>query len=1178
MYSSSSSSSAAAAAADDDAADDDAAAAAAADDDAAAAADDDAAAAADDDAAAAADDDAAAAAATDDDDAAAADDDDDAAAAAADDDAAAAADDDDDDAAAAADDDDAAADADDDDAVDAAAADDDDAAAADDDDTAAAADDDAAAAAADDDDAAAADDDDAAAADDDAAAAAADDDDAAAADDDDAAASPSDEAINRELGWSRMRGAQRYRPGHCLALLILIVSGAMTVSAMACALVTSQNGPRVQCSHRRITRFPDHVPDDVTWLDMSFNFLTSLGALNSPRFCRIRHLSVSHNSLTNLSDDVFRTTLSMQSLDLGYNALGPLHSDVFWELSNLTTLGLSSIGLHFVPDGIFRSLSQLLSLDLSVNSLSSVPTTALQYAQSLQSLDLSRNALTTISNYSLSSLSNLRYLSLYSNQLTSLQPAGFYGLDQLVTLDLQHNELGFDLSYPPDVFAPLVSLENLHMENNYQGYVEDYPPKVFDPLGSLKTLSIDGLNVPEFGAAFANLSALEILMLNSGCQIHRIENGTFAAFHHSALKTLSMDQCPLIQVDTCAFCGLPHLTSLVLTSMVYLKISSLMLALYGVQNQTLEEVNFYRSGHGPVILDRTMTLYLNNVCIKRLNLQRCCLTGISSNAFEQNGRFLQCLTHLDLSWNLIPYGTASMYVRAFIGMIRLESIQFDKQQVFTRGSNVHSHLQSEKFEPQKNGGTLFINAAASLSYVNLSGGINDISQVSWNVDFPQGGNVTSLDLSYCGIMGCNSVITGLTSIHTFDISGNDCNVMTDWFFQHMSTLRCLLFSNVYLREQFLFSNGTRLLQPLSDLEELDLSSNHLRRLPADLLKHQSHLKRLILAHNHLESVPTMISHLKTLEDVDLSHNEIHILSPTDRQILDHLASTTDHPFTLRLRGNPLSCACPALDMVSWLKLTAIRLDGENKNEGFDEDYDDNGRDYPCVLEGGSVSSTWEVMGQWESHWRRCMGQSVFLAALVAQMLQLMTILLTYVLWSNWTYIQHRWFVLRHIKLPTRAEFDFDVLLVTAEDEFRRARRMKQNMAQVNPRVHVALPDDVIPSGTFYADEIADCIKRSWKVILVVTQAFMEDEMSGYTVLHAQTALSDTMPRRVLLLYVGRLNPGPAHRPTHLSMERLLHTLPESSVYHVPTSIEDCPEHPVWLALTRAVLEDPTTTS
>lgn len=237
----------------------------------------------------------------------------------------------------------------------------------------------------------------------------------------------------------------------------------------------------------------------------------------------------------------------------------------------------------------------------------------------------------------------------------------------------------------------------------------------------------------------------------------------------------------------------------------------------------------------------------------------------------------------------------------------------------------------------------------------------------------------------------------------------------------------------------------------------------------------------------VQEVPVDMSSLVALSELDLSNNLIHILPLSQRHALDRLAAT--HTLTLRLRGNPLTCTCQGLDMVRWLTQTVVRLDGDNRNEGYDDDYDDNGRDYPCVLEDGSMSSTVSVMAQWESHWRRCMGLAFLTVSAVALLVQLLALVLTYVLWSKWTYVRHAWRVLRHLRLPHRNDFLHDVLFVYADDDLELAIKVKQRVQRVAPRLRLALTEEQIVPGSFYAEEMAKCIEQSWKVGSVSVMAW-----------------------------------------------------------------------------------------
>ena len=230
--------------------------------------------------------------------------------------------------------------------------------------------------------------------------------------------------------------------------------------------------------------------------------------------------------------------------------------------------------------------------------------------------------------------------------------------------------------------------------------------------------------------------------------------------------------------------------------------------------------------------------------------------------------------------------------------------------------------------------------------------------------------------------------------------------------------------------------------------------------------------------------------LPALREVDLTNNMIPYLPLSLTHTLDHLAAT--HTFTLRLRGNPLTCTCQTLDMVAWLATTDVRLDGDITSDGFDDDYDDNGRDYPCVLEDGRLSSTVSVMAQWEAHWRHCVGLGLLTVSAVALLVQLLGLVVTYLLWTNWTYVRHAWRVLRRLRLPRRHDFEQDAVLVHAEADLEVAVRVKRWVGVAGPaadHLRLALPIEVIPAGSVYLEELAELMENSWKVSFTITPSF-----------------------------------------------------------------------------------------
>ncbi|XP_070190260.1 toll-like receptor 4 [Littorina saxatilis] len=944
------------------------------------------------------------------------------------------------------------------------------------------------------------------------------------------------------------------------------------VTAVPCNFAKSKDGLKAECDHRRLTKFPGDYPAAVTGLDISFNFLTSLVGLADPSFLGLRQLDVSHNTLTSLPDDAFLDTPHLQELSLEGNALSSLSGDVFRGLHNLTQLTLSNTKLTQLPHVTLSHVTQLISLDLSDNKLRSVPTEALCHTPRLEILNLATNQMQTINDRSFLPLLNLKTLYLKHNQMSLLRPAVFSGLHKLRFLDLSLNILALDNStYPPGVFSPLVALEVLYLASNDDSAEGDYPLNVFTPLPSLRTLSIDTFRDSHFGAAFTSLTRLTSLTLGPidgrGCDLRRLTNHTLHAFRYSDLRTLVISDCPLLHVDTCAFCDLPKLSSLTVCR-GHRILQPLLLALYGLQNQTMDLVDFSNNRYLelPTILSTTNAKYLLNTCIKKLDLHYNKIAGISSRGLHIGSTLLKCLRHIDISRNQLG-SDKSPVAKVGLGMTNVEIIELQNQRAFTVAMDIYhtagvSSKQQQKF-------TLQINTAKSLRICNFRGAFRDMAQLPQGINFTQGGNLTTLNLAYDGAYYCDATITGLTAITDVDFSGNDCRVTGTGIFQHMTTLRRLNISNVQVTRDFLLANGSELLRPLRDLEVLDLSDNGLLDLPEDLLQYQLHLSWLGLARNRFQAVPVDVSMQTSLSYLDLSYNMIPSMDPDFRQTLDNLAA--NHTVTLRLRGNPLTCTCKSLDMVRWLATTVVRLDGDNHNLAYDDDYDDNGRDYPCVLEDGGMGSTGSVMAEWEAHWRRCVGLAFLTVSAVALLVQVLGLLLTYLLWTKWTYVCHAWYVLRHLRLPRRHDFVKDAVFVHAEDDVELAEKVRDAVGAGRPGLRLKLLDDIRP-GSNLADEIARSVESSWKVVLLVTQTFLQDDWSGYSVLQAQGSISDALPDRVLVLMMGPLQPWIPTEPSHLSMRTLLRRIPESCVYHVSEAVSA--HNSIWATLGDRIARDP----
>jgi hypothetical protein len=106
-----------------------------------------------------------------------------------------------------------------------------------------------------------------------------------------------------------------------------------------------------------------------------------------------------------------------------------------------------------------------------------------------------------------------------------------------------------------------------------------------------------------------------------------------------------------------------------------------------------------------------------------------------------------------------------------------------------------------------------------------------------------------------------------------------------------------------------------------------------------------------------------------------------------------------------------------------------------------------------------------------------------------------------------------------------------------------------------------LPGDNVPF------KILEHIDLSWKVILVLTEALVHDPMARFMTLAALQSVTDRMPRRVLLLYVGQ-----QRLPELASVQALLETVPERQVFFLPQPATPQQQHAVWDTMAKIILE------
>ena len=83
----------------------------------------------------------------------------------------------------------------------------------------------------------------------------------------------------------------------------------------------------------------------------------------------------------------------------------------------------------------------------------------------------------------------------------------------------------------------------------------------------------------------------------------------------------------------------------------------------------------------------------------------------------------------------------------------------------------------------------------------------------------------------------------------------------------------------------------------------------------------------------------------------------------------------------------------------------------------------------------SVAITLQVLHDFLPHWRRCVGQHLFWAALSGLTLQMLALVVTLALSKNWTRVCYAIKVLKELRLPIRSRFRKDVYVGYADADW-----------------------------------------------------------------------------------------------------------------------------------------------
>ena len=533
----------------------------------------------------------------------------------------------------------------------------------------------------------------------------------------------------------------------------------------------------------------------------------------------------------------------------------------------------------------------------------------------------------------------------------------FQGLERLVYLDISCNEL-FAITNDtyPDIFSSLVSLKELRIHGTTGTYHKnDFPNEVISSFTNLHTLWVDGRESAPFGSVFQSLENLTTIYIAGDqvyppwrsrefCNVGTVTYGSLQNLVH--VRNLLITKCGVYGVAEDAFKNMTSLVHLDMSSNIALHVQNITASLGSLANSVktvvlnnIEDVGHMTCG---IKVTRDMIKPFQNSNITSIHVSHNKLISAESTVFRT---LPQTIEHMYLSKNRLQMG---LYLFEMFHLRNLKTIDLTynyfyeniwehpitnnakdnnlnkntgltKEEVDVFGE-YHDH---EKYSKRKYTDacpstfyippeTVTVYLPPQLEVVNIS--YSKIGSPVYELFGDPNNIIHTIKASKCLLHCWGGPVHGLPKLKHLDLSWNDCMDVKKQFFTEFRSLEVLDVSINLMFNIIEVTQDGELFKNNGNLTYLDISMNHLRRIPFDFFKHQINLQTLKLCDNLLRQLNFSFAHMKHLKRLELSNN--HIETVDSRVISDIetvLKSNRSTRLTINLDNNVIKCSCDNLE-------------------------------------------------------------------------------------------------------------------------------------------------------------------------------------------------------------------------------------------------------------------------
>ncbi|EFX84748.1 hypothetical protein DAPPUDRAFT_314608 [Daphnia pulex] len=703
--------------------------------------------------------------------------------------------------------------------------------------------------------------------------------------------------------------------------------------------------------------------------------------------------------------------------------------------------------------------------------------------------------------------SDLLELQLDGNLLTNIENGTFANLSQLVNLSISSNRLA---SISPDAFRGLVSLRSLRLMKNRFLALSDVVPSLV-PLTALRFLSL------------------------SDNTLSRVDAADFIPLRHSQLEALDLSNCDLKYIGSEAFMPFKKLQRLILSENTMPE-DNLIYLIHTMQETGLKALDLSQlrfAGSPP----RTLLEALSRTDVEELNLSKNTLPRLSPKIFPLMPR----IRDLDLSACgiiSIENGTFSLMpllMRLNLAQNGLEDIPpavmiLPQLQWLSLSGNSGSAYEYGGGELKLEDGNFAL--MSNLTYLDLS--FNRVGQVTREI-FDGLSRLEELNLKNNSLYrlseGCFHPLVSLKILHLDGNAFGKQNFSRSTFYglnslEYLNMDRCKLsftdqeaifagaprLRHLSMRDNQIVSFGSR--NPFADatsLVSVDLFKNRIRGWDTQLFAGSPDLDVLNLAENQISTVSkAMMADIANLSEVDLLGNPIDCdcnLEPLRRYALYH-EDTEDSNLLIKADH------CSSPDKWRFQPITSFLLELDpdhcyyNIQASIDDQDPDVDADYSSFISRPHVIALYILI------------PTVCLSMLVGYAIYRSRWVIRYYMFRK--RLSQTNLMSSSSMAELEGNFKYDAFVSYSNVDHAFVARMVGMLENAPPHYKLCVYERDFTAGNVLNDCIMQSIATSRKVVLVISENFIQSHWCLWELHLAQHSLLEDKRNGLVLVVVGKL--------------------------------------------------------